>query len=355
MTEPTIDFSVVVPVYEEEENVQELHRRLTRTMEALARPYEVIFINDGSEDGTLEQLRAIQGDDPNVRILNLARNFGHQAAVTAGLDHAVGEAVIVMDGDLQDPPEVIPDLVARWREGYDVAYAVRTKRKESRLKRAAYATFYRLLRNMSDTDLPLDSGDFSLMDRKVVVALRRMPEHNRFVRGLRSWVGFNQIGVEYERDRRHEGRSKYGLRALMELATNGFVSFSKLPLRVATYFGMAVSMMAFLFGLLFVVLRLVTQIRPQGWTSIIVVVLFLGGVQLITVGIVGEYVGHILDEVRQRPSYILRESDGARDTSPTVRFSQVANTGIDRDRQEGYAESRARPIAHAAEGDRARQ
>jgi dolichol-phosphate mannosyltransferase len=307
MTSDIPDFSVVVPVYEEAENLRELHRRLTTTMKGLDRPYEVIFVNDGSQDDTLDHLRAIQARDPNVSILDLARNFGHQAAVTAGLDYAVGRAVIIMDGDLQDPPEVIPDLVARWQEGYEVVYAVRTRRKEGLFKRLAYGSFYRLMHWMADTEIPLDAGDFSLIDRRVATALRQLPERNRFVRGLRSWVGFKQIGVPFERAQRYEGESKYGLRALVGLATSGFVSFSKLPLRIATYLGMLVSGVAFLAALAVLILRLVTEVEPQGWTSVIVVVLFLGGVQLVTLGILGEYLGYVLDEVRRRPPYVVRE------------------------------------------------
>lgn len=334
------DLSVVIPTYNEEENIHELYCRLSNTMKGLARPYEVIFVNDGSRDGTLNRLKAIQVQDPHIRILDLARNFGHQAAVTAGLDHAVGKAVIVMDGDLQDPPEVIPEFVERWRQGYDVVYAIRTKRKESLLKRLAYALFYRFLGAVSDADLPLDAGDFSLMDQKVVAVLRQMPERNRFVRGLRSWVGFNQVGVEYERAKRYEGESKYTLKALMGLATNGFVSFSKLPLRIATYLGVLVSVLAFLAGLGILILRLAAEVKPQGWTSLMVVVLFLGGVQLITVGIAGEYIGHVLDEVRQRPAYIVREwSQGGED--------QGTNRPWEGATRASYGRSSYQPAIHA--------
>lgn len=301
------DLSVVVPVYNEEENVPELYRRLTDVMAGMGRPYELLFVNDGSSDATLDRLQALQARDPHICLLDLARNFGHQAAVTAGIDHAVGRAVITIDGDLQDPPEVIPDLVARWQEGYDVVYAVRTKRKEGLLKRLAYGTFYRLMHWMADTDIPLDAGDFSLIDRRVATALRQLPERNRFVRGLRSWVGFRQVGVPFERAARYEGQSKYSLRALFGLATSGFVSFSKLPLRIATYLGTLVSGVAFLSALAFIILRLVTEVEPQGWTSVIVVVLFLGGVQLVTLGILGEYLGYVLDEVRRRPPYVVRK------------------------------------------------
>jgi dolichol-phosphate mannosyltransferase len=300
-------FSVVVPVYNEEETLPELYRRLTDVMEGLGQAYELIFVNDGSSDATHDHLQALQAEDPRICLLDLARNFGHQAAVTAGIDHAAGQAVIIIDGDLQDPPEVIPDLVARWQEGYEVVYAVRTKRKEGLLKRLAYGTFYRLMHGMADTEIPLDAGDFSLIDRRVAATLRQLPERNRFVRGLRSWVGFRQIGVPFERAERYEGESKYSLRALVGLATSGFVSFSKLPLRIATYLGTFVSSVAFLAALAVIILRLVTEVEPQGWTSVIVVVLFLGGVQLVTLGILGEYLGYVLDEVRRRPPYVVRE------------------------------------------------
>ena len=301
------ELSVVVPVYNEEENIPELYRRLTDAMEGMGHSYELIFVNDGSSDATLHRLQSLQAQDPCICLLDLARNFGHQAAVTAGIDHAVGRAVVIIDGDLQDPPEVIPNLVAHWQEGYDVVYAVRTKRKEGLFKRLAYGTFYRLMHWMADTEIPLDAGDFSLIDRRVATTLRQLPERNRFVRGLRSWVGFRQIGIPFERAERYEGQSKYSLRALVGLATSGFVSFSKLPLRIATYLGMLVSGVAFLSALAFIILRLVTEVEPQGWTSVIVVVLFLGGVQLVTLGILGEYLGYVLDEVRRRPPYVVRE------------------------------------------------
>jgi dolichol-phosphate mannosyltransferase len=312
------DLSVVVPVYNEEENILELHRRLTGVMKDMRYTYELIFVNDGSFDTTLDRLKALQAQDPHISLLDLARNFGHQAAVTAGIDHAAGRAVIVIDGDLQDPPEVIPDLVARWQEGYEVVYAIRTRRKEGALKRLAYGAFYRLMQFMADTEIPLDAGDFSLIDRRAAKVLRQLPERNRFVRGLRSWVGFRQIGVPFERAERHEGQSKYTLRALVGLATSGFISFSKLPLRIATYLGTLVSGMAFLSALAFVVLRLVTEVEPRGWTSVIVVVLFLGGVQLVTLGILGEYLGYVLDEVRRRPPYVVREWRRGQDRSGEV-------------------------------------
>lgn len=318
------DLSVVVPLYNEQENIADLRRRLKKTMESLARPYEIIFVNDGSQDGTLETLKAIRAEDPRVKILDLARNFGHQAAVTAGLDHASGKAVVVMDADLQDPPEVIPEFVERWQQGYDVVYAIRRKRKENLPKRLAYALFYRLLRAASGTDLALDAGDFSLMDRRVVAVLRQMPEKNRFVRGLRTWVGFSQVGVEYERARRHGGEAKYTLSSLVGLATSGFVSFSKLPLRIATISGIFASIVAFLAGLVIVALRLTLKVEPQGWTSLMVMVLFLGGIQLITVGIVGEYVGHVLDEVRQRPVYVVREWSSSSNGKQTAGLDQRA-------------------------------
>jgi glycosyltransferase involved in cell wall biosynthesis len=284
-----------------------LYARLTEVMSGMATSYELIFVNDGSRDETLRVLKSLRCQDAKVKILNLTRNFGHQAAVTAGLDHATGRAIVVMDSDLQDPPELIPSLMTHWEQGYDVVYAVRKRRKEHLLKRASYWIFYRLLKMVSDIEIPLDVGDFALIDSKVASVLRQMPEKNRFVRGLRSWVGFRQIGVEYERSMRFQGQSKYGLARLFHLASSGFMSFSKLPLRLATYLGMLVSLISFLLGIGAVLLRLIVGVKPQGWTSLIVVVLFLGGAHLITLGILGEYLGYVLDEVRRRPTYIVSE------------------------------------------------
>ena len=231
-------FSVVLPVFNERESLAELHRRLSSVMIALAEPYEIIYVDDGSRDGSGDLLAAIQQNDAQVRVLHLSRNFGHQAAISAGLDHAGGDAVIVLDADLQDPPEVLPALLAQWRLGFDVVYAVRRERKENLFKRSAYDIFYRLLRQVANVEIPLDAGDFCVLDRRVADVLRKMPERNRFMRGIRSWIGFRQIGVPYNRAARFAGQPKYSLLKLLRLAFDGFFSFSYLPLRLASLFGL---------------------------------------------------------------------------------------------------------------------
>ncbi len=238
------ELSVVVPLYNEQENVDLLHRRLTAVLVALGVRYEILFVDDGSRDATADQIDNLQRGDPHLSVLNLSRNFGHQAAVSAGLDHARGRAVMVMDGDLQDPPETIPRFHRLWRDGHDVVYAVRRHRKENPFLRLAYATFYRLLGAISELEIPLDSGDFCLMDRKVVEALRALPERMRFVRGLRSFVGFRQVGLEYERSARASGRPKYTTARLIGLAIDGLVSFSGYPLRLVTYLGLTAAVVA---------------------------------------------------------------------------------------------------------------
>jgi dolichol-phosphate mannosyltransferase len=301
-----IKFSIVIPIYNEEDTIAELYRRLTNVMTELGEPYELIFINDGSHDQSLELLKSMGNLDPNVRVINLTRNFGHQRAISAGLDYARGQAVIVMDGDLQDPPEVIPDFINKWLEDFQVVYAIREKRKEHFLKRFLYHTFYLILQSISRTDMPLDAGDFCLMDRCVVNELIALPERNRFVRGLRSWVGFRQIGLAYERDARFAGKSKFTLNKLASLALDGLISFSYLPLRLATMMGFVVSICSLLAAVYYVIKKLTIGLQPPGFATLTVLLLFLGGVQMITVGIIGEYIGHILDEVKGRPTYIVQ-------------------------------------------------
>jgi dolichol-phosphate mannosyltransferase len=306
---PSPVISVVVPLFNESANINELHRRLDATLRSLAVPYEVVFIDDGSRDETPALIDAVRAKDRNVACVHLSRNFGHQAAVSAGIDHGRGQAIIVMDGDLQDPPEVLPQFVAKWREGYEVVYAVRRHRKEGLLKRAAYFAFYRIMNAISDLDIPLDSGDFCLMDRRVVDLLKHLPERMRFVRGLRSFVGFRQVGLGYDREARTAGRSKYTVRRLIGLALDGLVSFSSYPLRLVTQLGFATIVVAA--ALLIWVLRdaLSHHTAPQGWASMVVVVLFMGAVQLFSIGIVGEYLRLIFLEVKQRPTYIVRAYD----------------------------------------------
>lgn len=301
--------SVVVPFYNEEENVGELYRRLTEALNARNIPYVFYFVNDGSRDGTLDRLRALAASDRRVRVLSFSRNFGHQISISAGLAHADGDATVVMDSDLQDPPEVLPDLLARWSEGFDVVAAVRRRRKEGPLKRASYAIFYRLLRGISNIDIPLDSGDFSLLDARVVQHLRSLPERNRFVRGLRSWVGFRHTEMEYERMERAAGAPKYRIRHLMKLALDGFFAFSTVPLQVSTWIGFFAAGLGFLY-LVFAIVSHLLYRTPAGWTSLAAIVLFLGGTQLVLLGVLGEYVGRIYEEVKQRPLYIIEEAIG---------------------------------------------
>jgi dolichol-phosphate mannosyltransferase len=272
--------------------------------------FEIVFVNDGSRDRSAEMLRLHHQRDSRLKSITLSRNFGHQVAVTCGLDHAQGDAVIVMDGDLQDPPEVLPGMIARWREGFDVVYAVRRRRKEMWAKVLAYKFFYWLLHRVSYLDIPLDSGDFSLMDRRVVELLATMPERNRFVRGLRTWVGLRQTGFEYERDARFAGESKYSFTKLMRLAFDGLVSYSFVPLRMVSNVGMLVSLSALAYMLYLLVARAFGDTTIQGWTSTVVIVLFLGGIQLLSLGIIGEYIGRIFDEVKQRPQYVVSETLG---------------------------------------------
>lgn len=306
-----VTFSIVLPVYNEEANIPMIYERLTKVLETLGEPYEIIFINDGSRDRSRDLLRELHHRDPRIKLVSFTRNFGHQTAVSAGLDFATGNAVIVMDADLQDPPECLPQFIAKWRDGYDVVYAIRTKRKENIFKRAAYAAFYRIFKRIADIDVPLDSGDFCIMDQKVVSVMRAMPERNRFVRGLRSWAGFRQTGLAYERDERFGGETHYTLYKLIKLAVDGFVSFSYAPLRMAALLGFITSGISFVAALVQLYKRLfVPSSYVPGFASLIIAVLFLGGIQLITIGIIGEYLGRIFDEVKRRPLYLLDETLG---------------------------------------------
>lgn len=305
---PTL--SVVVPVHNEADNLPELYGRLTTVLGELGVPYEIVVIDDGSTDGSLPLLRDFHARDGRVKVLNLARNFGHQIAISAGLDFARGDGVVLMDADLQDPPEVIPEFFKKWGEGYQVVYGTRRERKENVLKRAAYAFFYRLLRQVSAVEIPLDSGDFSLIDRRVVDVMRSMPERARFVRGLRSWAGFSQIGIEYPRSSRHSGDPKYTFSKLVKLALDGLLSFSMLPLRLAAYIGLSIAAMSFLAAIYYLWGRLMSDRTIPGFATTIIVVLFLGGVQLLTLGILGEYLGRMYEEVKARPLYVVRETIG---------------------------------------------
>jgi polyisoprenyl-phosphate glycosyltransferase len=309
---PTL--SVVLPVFNERETLDPLLARLLPVLErAGGGSFEVLFVDDGSDDGSAEMLDAFHARDRRVKVLHFSRNFGHQAALQAGLDAAGGTAVILMDADLQDPPELLERFVAAWRDGHEVVYAVRRRRKETALKRAAYAVFYRTLRAIAEIDVPLEAGDFCLLDRRVVDTLVGLPERNRFLRGLRSWVGFRQVGIDYERDARFAGTSKYTLRKLLRLALSGYVGFSAMPLRAATWLGFGAASAGFVIALWAVVTKILDVPSPRGWASTLAVVLFVGGVQLLMLGVLGEYVGRVYDEVRRRPLYVVRARLGLDD------------------------------------------
>jgi polyisoprenyl-phosphate glycosyltransferase len=307
----TVTFSIVAPIYNEVENLPELYRRLREVMETTGEPWELLLVDDGSTDGSTERIEALAAADRRVRPLIFARNFGHQIAVSAGLDYSRGRAVVVIDADLQDPPEVILDLIARWREGYQVVYAVRRERQgETWFKKASAALFYRLIYRITDVKIPLDTGDFRLLDRKVVTVLTRMREKHRFLRGMAAWVGFRQVGVEYQRAARLAGETKYPFKKMLRLALNAVTGFSYFPLQVATFIGFFSAGAAILAIPAVVFLRLTGSQFFFGQATTLIAVLFLGGVQLISLGILGEYLGRLYDEAKGRPLYILREEPG---------------------------------------------
>lgn len=298
--------SIVVPAYNEEENLDALWQRLRPVLDSVGGG-ELVIVDDGSADTTWAEIVRLADEDPRVRGVRLSRNFGHQAALSAGMAHARGRTVCFMDADLQDPPEMLEQLLDQWRSGYDVVYAIRRSRQEGLAKRTAYRTFYRLYRRLANIDVPVDSGDFALLDRKVVDELLALPEHNRFLRGLRSWVGYRQVGVEYDRDARNAGEPKYTTRRLFRLALDGLLSFSAAPLRLASYLGFVVALAGGLYVGVAIVYRLFFGGVPEGWTSIIAVVLAIGGMQLIVVGVLGEYLARIYDESKARPNFLVAE------------------------------------------------
>ena len=305
-------YSLIIPIYNEEETIPELYRRLSAVMDSLDDSVELILINDGSRDRSLNLMRELQERDARVCYISFARNFGHQAAVTAGLNFARGQVIVVLDADLQDPPELIPKMIESWQAGYHVVYAQRTKRKkESWFKRLTAYVFYRLLRQLADVDIPADTGDFCLMDRQVVDLLNSMPERNRYIRGLRAWIGFRQTAVKFERDPRFAGEVKYTFKKSLALAINSLVSFSKIPLRISTYLGLFSALIALLMALLVLYWRLQQPDSPvTGLATILIAVFFLGSVQLISIGILGEYIGRIYEEVKGRPAYTIAEIAG---------------------------------------------
>ncbi len=305
-------YSFVVPVYNEEECLPELYRRICTLMDQLDASCELVLINDGSRDRTLPLLRDLQQHDPRVCYLSFARNFGHQIAVTAGLNFARGQVVIIMDADLQDPPELVPAMIDQWRQGYQVVYAQRTRREKERwFKRLTAYVFYRVLKRLADVDIPVDTGDFCLMDRRVVDVLNSIPERNRYLRGLRSWIGFRQTVVKFERSPRYAGDVKYSFYKSLALAINGLVSFSKVPLQISTYIGLLAGVISLIMAVLVIYWRIVTPGSPlTGLAIVMSTIFFLGSVQLVTIGILGEYIGRIYEEVKGRPLYTLAEVGG---------------------------------------------
>ncbi|NJL56956.1 glycosyltransferase family 2 protein [bacterium] len=311
-------YSFVVPVYNEEETLLELHRRVSAVMDRLDGVVELVLVNDGSRDRSLALMRELHQKDPRVCYISLARNFGHQIAVTAGLNFTRGDVVVVLDADLQDPPELILDMVEEWRQGYQVVYAQRTQRhQENWFKRFTAYAFYRILKRLADVDIPTDTGDFCLMDRQVVDVLNALPERNRYIRGLRSWIGFNQTAVKFERDRRFAGDVKYTFRKSLALAINGLVSFSKVPLRLSTYLGLFAAALGLLMAILVLYWRFFqSDSNLTGEATIVVAIFFLGATQLLCIGILGEYVGRIYEEVKGRPLYTVGEVAGFISPSP---------------------------------------
>jgi len=309
MSAPTI--SVVAPIYNEVKTIPEFYRRVSEVMQSSGETWELVMVDDGSVDGSTDELHRLAEQDPRVRPVIFARNFGHEIAVTAGLDYARGRAVVMMDSDLQDPPEVILDLIARWHEGYEVVYAKRTEREgESWFKLFTASLFYRLIRRITDVDIPIDVGNFRLLDRKVVNVLTKMRERHRFMRGMSVWVGFRQVGVPYRRAARFSGETKYPFRKMFRLALNAITGFSYFPLQMATYIGFISAGVSILAIPIVIAMRLAGSQAFIGQATTLIAVLFLGGVQLISLGILGEYLGRLYDEAKGRPLYIVREEPG---------------------------------------------
>jgi polyisoprenyl-phosphate glycosyltransferase len=305
--------SVAIPVHNEEAVVPELLRRVCGVLDQLdGGPHEIVFVDDGSTDQTFELLEEAAQKDPRIIVISLSRNFGHQAALAAALDHVTGDAAVVMDGDLQDAPEVIPQFLELYNQGYDVVYAQRVRGNEPWALRLCYFAFYRIMTRLSDISLPLDSGDFGLMSQRVIDHLRRMPEHHRYLRGLRSWVGFRQTGLAIRRDERHSGRSKYSLLGLIKLATDGIFAFSIVPIRAAALLGTVVMVISLLYVCYSLYAKLFLHISPQGFTALIVAFTFLFGMLLFFLGVIGEYVGRIYEEAKARPLYIVGRATGAK-------------------------------------------
>jgi glycosyltransferase involved in cell wall biosynthesis len=304
-----IIYSIVAPIYNEKDNIPELHRRVSEVMNSTGETWELVLVDDGSTDGSSDMIRGLAKKDQHVRPVIFARNFGHQVAVTAGLDYSRGDAVVIIDADLQDPPELILEMAEKWQEGYEVVYAVRAEREgESWFKLWTASLFYRIIYRITDVKIPLDTGDFRLMDRKVVNVMNSMRERHRFLRGMSAWVGFKQIGVEYKRAARKVGETKYPFRKMFRLAINAVTSFSYFPLQVATYVGFISAGIAIIAIPIVIYMRINGSLAFEGQATTLISVLFLGGVQLISLGVLGEYIGRLYDEAKGRPLYIVREA-----------------------------------------------
>jgi polyisoprenyl-phosphate glycosyltransferase len=316
-----VRYSIVIPMYNEEAVIEETYRRLKKVMSSTGESYELLFVNDGSRDRSAEIIREYGFWDATVKLIDFSRNFGHQIAVTAGMDHSLGDAVILIDADLQDPPELILDMIDKWKNGIDVVYAKRVKRNgESLFKKWSASLFYKVLRASTEIQIPVDTGDFRLMDRRVVNEMKRLPENNRFVRGLVSWVGFKQEAIEYERDERLAGESKYPLRKMLKLCMDGITSFSYKPLKLAGYAGALLSATGFMYLMYVLYLALFTDSTSKGWPSLIGITLVFDGFILLMMGVMGEYIGRIYDESKSRPLYIIRDSYGMEKKQEPARF-----------------------------------
>lgn len=313
-----VEYSFVIPIHDEAETLEELARRLIAVMAQLDGPAEVVLVDDGSRDDSVNIVRSLHDRDPRFKLLRLSRNFGHQIAITAGLDHASGDAVITMDADLQDPPEVVLEMARLWREGYHVVYGVRESREsDSLVKRTTASWFYKVLGRLSEVPIPRDTADFRLVDRRALDAVQRMPEHRRYLRGMFAWIGFNQIGVTYVRPVRFAGTTKFSFRRMFHFALDGVISFSTVPLRMTLNLGFIISSIAFTVGIVGIVLKLADVYVVPGWASIVVAVALLGGVQLIVLGVIGEYIARIHEEVKQRPLYLVFEEVGLSRSTPS--------------------------------------
>lgn len=318
-----VELSIIIPTYNEEANVDYLLDRLLSVLENMNTTFEIVCINDGSTDNTIRYLVEYHQRNSKVKVVDLSRNFGKEIALTVGIDYAIGQAVIPIDADLQDPPELIEDLVAKWRQGYDVVYATRRSRQgENWLKRSTANAFYYIISRMSSVPIPRDTGDFRLIDRRVVEALKQMPERTRFMKGLFAWVGYRQTSIYYDRSQRHQGKTKWNYWKLWNFAIDGITSFSFGPLKIWSYIGLLLSLLAFFYAAYLVLRTLIFGIDVPGYASLMVIMLFLGGMQLVTLGIVGEYIGRIYEEVKQRPLYFVKNTCGFTQVSPHRQVSQ---------------------------------